>query len=112
MQIAEGATGDIELARAKLTVPGITPRDGWIFERPGKQPYKNVTGFRGPNELEKPYGEWNILEITCDGTEIKVSVNGTLTIHGTNAEPRSGRILIEAGNADIFFRRIDLLPLK
>jgi hypothetical protein len=112
VQIAEGATGDIELARAKLTVPGIAPRDGWIFERPGKQPNKNVTGFRGPNELEKPHGEWNTLEILCNGSGIEVRVNGTLTLQGTNAEPHSGRILIEAGNADIFFRRIDLLPLK
>ena len=112
MQIAEGATGDIELAGAKLIVPGITPRNGWIFERPGKQPYTNVTGFRGPRELEKPHGEWNTIDVTCNGTEIKVSVNGTLTLRGTNAEPNAGRILIEAGNADVFFRRIDLLPLK
>ena len=112
VQIAEGATGDIELAGGKLMVPGVTPRNGWIFDRPGKQPFKNVTGFRGPNELEKPFGEWNTLEVVCEGTGVKVSVNGTVTLQGTNAAPSAGRILIEAGNAEIFFRRLDLLPLK
>ena len=34
-------------------------------------------------ELEKPLGEWNQMEITCQGDEITVRVNGVLVNHAT-----------------------------
>jgi hypothetical protein len=33
-------------------------------------------------------------------------------LEGVNASPRSGKILIQSEGAEIFFRRIDLYPLK
>jgi hypothetical protein len=112
-QIIEGGTGDIlVVSGASLTVDGVkkgpkTER----FDRPGRNPWEDVKGFRGPHEIEKPVGEWNRMEIVCDGDKLSISVNGHKTNEGTNASPQSGRILLQSEGAEIFFRRLDLYPL-
>lgn len=112
-QLIEGGTGDILVVNgAYLTVDGVTkgPRTA-RFDRPGRNPWKDEVGFRGPNEIEKPHGQWNRLEILCDGDRVKVSVNGTTTLDGTNASPSSGKIVLQSEGAEVFFRRLDLYPL-
>src|SRR6185295_3410194 len=113
-QIIEGGTGDIlVVSGAYLTVNGET-RGPKIqrFDRPGRNPWQDAKGFRGPHEIEKPRGEWNRMEIVCDGGKISVTVNGHKTLEGINAMPRVGRILIQSEAAEIFFRRLDVYPLK
>jgi hypothetical protein len=113
-QIIEGGTGDVlVVGGAYLTVNGKTlgPKTA-RFDRPGREPWKDVKGFRGPNEIEKPFGQWNKMEIICDGDRVCVSVNGHKTIDGTNASPRMGKILLQSEGAEIFFRRLDLYPLR
>lgn len=109
-QIIEGGTGDIlVVGGALLTVNGETKGPKIErFDRPGRNPWQDVKGFRGPNEIENPVGEWNVLEIVCDGDRVAVTVNGHQTLEGSNAVPRSGRIVIQSEGAEIFFRRLDL----
>ncbi|MGI8964588.1 MAG: family 16 glycoside hydrolase, partial [Limisphaerales bacterium] len=97
---------------AKLTVDGLTkgPRTE-RFDRPGRNPWKDEKGFRGPNEIESPTGQWNLLEILCDGDKVEITVNGHKTLTGTNAIPQTGKILVQSEGAEIFFRRLDLYPL-
>jgi putative membrane-bound dehydrogenase-like protein len=73
---------------------------------------KDVAGFRDPKDLEKPHGEWNVLELIADGKEIRYLVNGTLVFKGAGADPAKGKILLQSEGAEVFFRRIDLKPLK
>jgi hypothetical protein len=113
-QIIEGGTGDmLVVSGAYLTVDGKTlgPKTA-RFDRPGRNPWGDVKGFRGPHEIEKPTGEWNRMEIICDGDRVSLSVNGHKTIEGTNCIPHSGRILLQSEGAEIFFRRLDLYPLR
>lgn len=113
-QIIEGGTGDIlVVSGAKLTVNGVTkgPKTE-RFDRPGRAPWKDEAGYRGLHEIEKPTGQWNQLEILCDGDKVAVRVNGHKTVEGTNAIPASGKILLQSEGAEIFFRRLDLYPLK
>jgi hypothetical protein len=113
-QIIEGGTGDIlVVSGAYLTVDGKTlgPKTA-RFDRPGRNPWKDEKGFRGPHEIEKPVGQWNKMEIICDGDRVGVSVNGHKTIDGTNASPQMGKILLQSEGAEIFFRRLDLYPLR
>ncbi|MFN7140987.1 MAG: family 16 glycoside hydrolase, partial [Limisphaerales bacterium] len=52
-QIIEGGSGDIlVVSGAKLTIDGVTkgPRTE-RFDRPGRNPWKDEKGFRGPNEI-------------------------------------------------------------
>ena len=99
-------------------------RNGWrAGDRSGRQspedrPHrqragKNVTGFRDPvGEVEKPHGEWNLLELVVQGDHVKQFVNGKLANEGSGAYPSSGKILFQSEGAEIFFRNIKLYPLK
>jgi hypothetical protein len=113
-QIIEGGTGDILVVNgAYLTVNGETKGPGIArFDRPGRNPWSDEKGFRGPHEIEKPAGEWNRMEILCDHDKVSIKVNGHTTLTGTNATPASGKILVQTEGAEIYFRRLDVYPLK
>jgi hypothetical protein len=113
-QIIEGGTGDVLVVEgAGLTVGSQRLEEKTArFDRPGRNPWKDEIGFRGPNEIEKPLGEWNTLEMLCEGDHLCVTVNGHVTIEGEKAVPQSGRIILQSEGAEILFRRIDLFPLN
>jgi hypothetical protein len=112
-QIIEGGTGDILVVNgAYLTVDGETKGPNIArFDRPGRNPWKDEKGFRGPHEIEKPAGEWNGMEVLSDHGKVSIKVNGHTTLTGTNASPTSGRILMQSEGAEIFFRRLDVYPM-
>jgi hypothetical protein len=60
---------------------------------------------------EKPVGEWNQYEITCDGDRISLKVNGELVNVGTGAEVVPGKIALQSEGAEIHFRNIRLIPI-
>src|SRR5438876_3153565 len=62
-------------------------------------------------DVEKPIGEWNQYEITCQGDTIKLVINGKLVNEGTNAELTKGKILLQSEGAEIHFRNVELKPL-
>ena len=112
-QIIEGGTGDIlVVSGAYLTVDGVTKGPNIArFDRPGRNPWSDEKGFRGPHEIEKPAGEWNRMEVLSDHDKVSIKVNGHTTLTGTNAIPASGRILMQSEGAEIFFRRLDIYPM-
>jgi hypothetical protein len=109
-QIIEGGTGDFWLDGVRVTGP---PGTALKIDRIGKGPWTNVTGFRDPvGELEKPHGEWNLLELVAQGDHVKQFVNGKLANEGSEAFPSSGKILLQSEGAEVYFRNIELFPLK
>ena len=112
-QMIEGGTGDIILVDgAGLTVGGEAKTQG-RFDRYGKGPWEDVVGYRDPKkEVEKPHGEWNVLELFSDGDKVKYLVNGTVVNEGSQASPTRGKILFQSEGAEVFFRKIELRPLK
>ena len=109
-QLLEGGTGDLCLiSGADLTVNVVNGVKR--FDRPGKGDWKNELGFRGPDEVEKPLGEWNQIEIINRDGHVKLSINGRVMVDGQKADPKSGKILIQSNNAELFYRRLDLYPL-
>jgi hypothetical protein len=62
--------------------------------------------------VEKPVGQWNQYEITCDKDTVKLVINGQLVNEGTDAESTKGRILLQSEGAEIEFRNIELKALK
>lgn len=79
----------------------------------GKDPdWKDVVGFRGRNDIEKPSGEWNLLEASVDGGDLTYYVNGVKVMELTNCSLTKGRIMFQSESAEIFFRRIELHPLQ
>lgn len=78
----------------------------------GRDPeWKDVKGFRGKNDVEKPLGEWNRLECTADGSKLTVVLNGVTVNECLNVKPGRGRIQIQSEGAELFVRRVDVTPL-
>ena len=118
-QICEGQTGDFYMTDgAALTgtdgkrVTG--PAGGAAnIKRIGEGPWQNVTGYRDPaGEIEKPHGEWNVVEVVAQGDQVKHYLNGKLVNQGSKAYPARGKILIQSEGAELYFRDINLYPLK
>jgi hypothetical protein len=118
-QIMEGGTGDFWMTDGA----SLTSKDGtrvagpagkaMKIDRFGKGPSENVVGFRDPvGEVEKPHGEWNVLELITEGNHVKQYVNGKLVNEGTDPSPTSGKILFQSEGAEVYFRDIKLYPLK
>jgi len=118
-QIIEGGTGDFWMTDGgALTGPNgvrVTgpPGSALKIDRIGKGPWNDVAGYRDPGgELEKPHGEWNLLELVAQGDHVKQFVNGKLANEGSQASPSGGKILFQSEGAEVFFRHIKLYPLK
>ena len=137
-QIIEGGVGDIILVAGfdengqrlmpQLTVRSTKDRDGEpVFDpQAGAQPYasgrinwfgrdpdwKDALGFRGRQDVESPAGEWTRYEVVADGDTLTYLVNGKVVNQGTRSSLAGGKIIIQSEGAEIFFRKIDLEPLK
>jgi hypothetical protein len=132
-QLIEGGTGDLLVVgdgtpKFSLTCPVEDQKQGgsYVFKPGGKHvtitggrinwygrdpEWKDVKGFRGSRDVEKPVGKWNRVECILNGPEISVYLNGKLVNQGVDVQPRKGRIQIQSEGAELFFRRIDVIPL-
>lgn len=63
-------------------------------------------------DVEKPHGEWNVVEVVCDGDSITNIVNGVGVNRGTKASVTRGKIVLQSEGAEVFFRNVTLTPLK
>ncbi len=134
-QIIEGGTGDIilvsgyERATGELITPRLTAKvapgtqnwtpDGTLTEitkgrinwQHRDPAWKDTLGYRGPRDAEKPVGEWNRIEAICRGGDVTYFLNGVKVMEGINGSLTEGKLLFQSEGAEIFFRKIELLPL-
>lgn len=137
-QIIEGGVGDFILVGGfdedgtrrspRALARTRQDRDGEWFYHPWSEPrefqrgrinwfgrdpdWSDLLGFRGKVDVESPFGEWTRIEVICDGDKITNIVNGTIVNRLSEASPTEGKIMFQSEGAEIFFRRIDILPLK
>ena len=79
----------------------------------GRDPeWRDVQGFRGKNDVDKPHGEWNRLECLAVGDRIAVKLNGVFVNACRDVRPHRGRIQLQSEMAEIFYRRVDLTPVR
>jgi hypothetical protein len=93
--------------------PGAPPRilSGGDIRRLGANPgWRDEKGYRNVDDLEKP-GEWNTLECYCFGDTITVRLNGRVLNHATHSAQSKGKIGLFSYKAEIFCRRLELMPL-
>jgi hypothetical protein len=87
-------------------------RNGGRFNWWGRDPgWQDRAGFRGARDVEKPRGEWNRMEVVCDGDTITNIVNGYVVNVGTRSSLTAGKIQFQSEGAEIIFRRIEVRPL-
>lgn len=136
-QIIEGGTGDLLLlngfergADKATLIPELTAKvaaNGKNWDPNGKATtfnkgridwqyrdlgWKDVLGFRGAKDVEKPIGEWNYIEAVCDGGDLTYFLNGVKVMEGRQGTYKAGRLLFQSEGAEIYFRRIELHPLR
>jgi hypothetical protein len=92
----------------RVTRPISQNRYNWWGRDPS---WKDTLGFRGKRDLEKPTGEWNTMEVICDGSTITNIVNGYVASVGTDSSLTEGKIQIQSEGAEIFFRKFEVRPL-
>ncbi len=136
--IIEGGMGDFlalstrdsrtgQLLSVAITAETMRDRDGEYVWSEGGQPvtfrrgrinwrnrdpdWKNITGFRGKNDVERPFGQWNRFDVICKGNEITVVVNGVVVNHCYNVRPSAGKVLLQSEGTELFVRRWELWPL-
>jgi hypothetical protein len=137
-QVIEGGVGDIivvagfepdgkRLSPAFKALAG-TDRDGEPVYDPkgtervfqsgrlnwfGRDPdWQDRFAFRGKQDVESPFGEWTRLEVIAKGDRVTTIVNGTVVAEAFAATVQEGRILVQSEGAEIFFRKVDLEPIK
>ena len=96
-QIQEGDVGDFHLV------------GGTSISIAGKETKSRVVKTA---DAEKPNGEWNTVEVVCDGDSITNIVNGVVVNKGTKASLAKGRITLQSEGAEVFYRKVELRPLK
>jgi hypothetical protein len=137
-QIIEGGTGDFipvggHDKDGNRIVPKLTatvsknPKGEWNFDPNGAErefpggrinwygrdpEWRDVIGFRGPQDVESTFGRWTRIEAVVDGDTITNYVNGKLVNKGTRSSLTHGKILFQSEGAEIFFRKIELTPLS
>ncbi len=62
-------------------------------------------------KLLKPTGEWNTLEILCDGSRCEVKLNGTVASTASDLEQRKGYLGLQGENGALEFRNLFLKRL-
>lgn len=107
-EVRRGADRQLYYEKGGEKVTRDQARYNWWGRDPG---WKDVIGFRGSRDVENPAGEWNRMEVICDGDKITNIVNGYVVNAGTESSLTEGKILFQSEGAEIFFRKVEVRPL-
>lgn len=133
-QIIEGGTGDVILVNGfdrgsdKIVAPVLFAkvRDKNYWDPAGVMTeftkgrinwqhrdvnWKDQLGWRGPKDVEKPVGEWNLIEAYASEGNVDYFLNGVKILEGRNGSFTWGKLLFQSEGAEIYFRNIELHPL-
>jgi hypothetical protein len=137
-QIIEGGVGDIlpvmgygedgAPIRPEVTTTTRKDRDGeTVYDPKGtsttmsggrinwwgrSEDWADKLGFRGAQDVESPGLEWTRIEAVVEGGKLTYFVSGKLVNAASDSTFKAGRIMIQSEGAEIYFRRIELQPLR
>jgi hypothetical protein len=74
--------------------------------------WNGALGYRGADDVEKPAGQWNKAEIVCKDDTVLCMLNGKIVNFATRSSFSSGKLLFQSEGAEVFFRRIELFPVR
>lgn len=136
-QIIEGGVGDIILVggydeKGELYRPTVKarvrkgPNKQIIFDPKGEltamsgrinwwgraDDWVDRLGFRGKDDPDTAGEGWTKLEAIVKGADLTYYVNGKLVNQATESSLTDGKLLFQSEGAELFFRRIELEPVK
>ena len=106
-QLKNGNAGDIVMIGHGA---GVSVGDSTYFINPEDRRFKVSEKFE--ESSESPAGEWNNYEITCEGDNIELIVNGVLQNKATKSTLSAGPIALQSEGTPIEFRNVYLIPLE
>ncbi len=110
-QLASGRAGELWLiadADGKLPRLDIDPKQKDPDNKEGRRFFR----IGKDDVIEKPFGEWNQYEITCQNGAVELAVNGKKVNRGTNGSLRKGRIALQSEGVEVHFKDIELAPIR
>ena len=84
-----------------------------IFDQRG-DPYFGtgaIVKFAGVDPMPKAGGKWNTYEITADGPNLTLVLNGVKTVELENKKYKSGPIALQYGRGVVKFRKVEIREL-
>jgi len=81
----------------------------WSKHQPG---FEELLDTRGKDDLSSPLGQWTKVECLCDGRRVTIKINGVAVNECFDAYPAAGKILLQNEGNEIYFRNVELRPLK
>lgn len=110
VQMFHGNAGDFWCIGEDIAVDDMVARRGaeaeWGVDEGKRRRILNLT-----DDSENPPGEWNTMAIECEGSSIRVWVNGDHVNEGRDCTASRGQIALQAEGAEVEFRRVELTPL-
>ena len=106
-QLKHSNAGDIVLIG---TGSGATAKDSVYINLPDERRYKVIPRLEENGENQP--GEWNTYDITCDGNNIELIINGVVQNIASEATLIDGRIALQSEGGPIEFRNVFLVPLE
>lgn len=127
-QVQEGDCGDYwGVAGATFDIPAVKDeQDQWVYDEKGtRMTFRDSTlvgrrcikGF----DAEKPYGEWNTLEVICfedsslhilNGKVVMRLYHSSQVVDGELKPLASGKIQLQSEGCEVFYRNITLTPIE
>ena len=63
------------------------------------------------NPIHKAGGRWNTMEIVANGSQLKVSMNGAVTVDVKDSKFADGPIALQSAGSIIKFRKLEIKPI-
>ena len=84
-----------------------------IFDQRPDQTYATgaVVGVAAPSQQMLAANQWNMYDITINGTHITVNLNGVQTVDVDHAGWDTGPIALQHGAGTIKFRKVEIRPI-
>lgn len=83
-----------------------------IFRHPRNVEWKDEKGYRSPNPIEKPAGEWNRMVVVCEGDTLKIVLNDQTVNVARKVTPTKGHICIQSEMSECWIRKLKLTPIE
>ncbi|MFT5466724.1 MAG: putative membrane-bound dehydrogenase-like protein [Verrucomicrobiales bacterium] len=129
VQLIEGGSGNLNVLETKETearvLAGMTPIDeksAWwaesakptelkakpkvtLYSKLRSKEWTDVKGYRSEEDGEELFGEWNRLEVICEGSQLVVTLNGQVVNTAQDVGSAKGKVGIQSEWAEWHVRR-------
>ena len=107
-QLRSGRAGDLWLQTAADVKLTVDPARRDADDKTMRHIWRSPKG----EPIERPFGEWNDMEIACKDGSISVAVNGKVVNEGKECNLKKGRIALQAEGTEIHFKDVRIQVLK